>query len=189
MHTYQLEDVLKGPYMLTDWKPDLVNDILSRLTPSNVRILAIAQKYEDIATDSEPWYGTKHKTEEIKDELLKQWEAPASNEKLHLPEKNPFVPTNFELCERDNYDSKGVPSVIYDSSLSRVWFKQDDEFLLPKASLNFQIMSSLAYADPEHANLNYLFTQLFKGKCKQSYEFLGMALINLVNDLVLITII
>ena len=166
MHTYELEDVLKGPYMLTDWKPDLIDDMLSRLTPSNVRILAIAQKYENIATELEPWYGTKHKTQEIKKELLEQWEVIAPNEKLHLPEKNPFVPTSFVLCERDTYDSNRVPYVIYDSSLSRVWFKQDDEFLLPKASLNFQIMSSLAYADPEHANLNYLFTQLFKGMYK-----------------------
>ena len=163
MHTYALEDVLKGPYMLTEWKPDLVNDILSRLTPSNVRVLTIAQKYESIATDAEPWYGTKHKTEEIKSELLNEWETSEPHQKLHLPERNPFVPTDFELCERDTFDSKGVPSVIYDSSLSRVWFKQDDEYLLPKASLSFQIMSSLAYADPEHANLNYLFTQLFKG--------------------------
>ena len=163
MHTYELEDVLRGPYMLTDWKPGLVDDMLSRLTPSNVRILAIAQKYENIATDSEPWYGTKHKTQEIEKELLEQWEVIAPNEKLHLPEKNRFVPTSFVLCERDIYDSKRVPSVIYDSSLSRVWFKQDDEYLLPKARLNFQILSSLAYADSEHANLTYLFTQLFEG--------------------------
>ena len=166
MHRYELEDVVKGPYILNDWKPDLVNDILSRLTPSNVRILALAQKYEDMATDSEPWYGTKHKTQEIKEELLNEWEALAPNEKLHLPEKNPFIPTSFELCERDTYDSKGVPSVIYDSSLSRVWFKQDDEYLLPKASLKFQIMSPLAYADPEHANLTYLLAQLFVGMSK-----------------------
>ena len=166
MHRYELQDVLKGPYILTDWKPDLVNDILSRLTPSNVRILAIAQKYDDIATDSEPWYGTKHKTQEIKKELLELWEAIVPNEKLHLPEKNPFIPTSFELCERDTYDAKRVPSVIYDSSLSRVWFKQDDEYLLPKARLNFQITSSLAYADPKHANLTNLFTQLFEGRHK-----------------------
>ena len=162
MHEYALEDVLKGPYLLTDWKPELVNDILSRLTPSNVRIMAIAQKFDNIATDSEPWYGTKHKTEPISDELLKSWEISVPYEKLHLPEKNPFIPTDFELCERDTCDVK-VPSVIQDTPLSRVWFKQDDEYLLPKASLNFEIMSEVAYENPTSANLNYLFVQLFKG--------------------------
>ena len=166
MHEYALEDVLKGPYMLTEWKPELVNDILSRLTPQNVRILAIAQKFDTIATASEPWYGTKHKTEKLDNDLLKSWEVSVANEKLKLPERNPFIPTDFELCERDTYDVK-VPCVIQDTALSRVWFKQDDEYLLPKASLNFEIMSSLAYEDPCHANLNYLFVQLFKGKKKK----------------------
>ena len=89
--------------------------------------------------------------------------VPQRHEKLHFPEKNPFIPTDFELCERDSCDVK-VPSVIKDSFLSRVWFKQDDEYLLPKTSINFEIMSPLAYMDPSHATINYLFVQLFKGE-------------------------
>ena len=163
IHDYPLEDVLQGPYMLTDWKPELVNDVLSLLVPSNVRVMVIAQKYEDIATESEQWYGTKYKTEIIEDDLLKTWEISTPDEKLHLPEKNPFIPNDFELCERDTSGDR-VPSVIKDTPLSRIWFKQDDEYLLPKACINFEIKSPLAYVDPYHANLNYLFVQLFKGK-------------------------
>ena len=166
MHEYALEDVLQGPYMLTEWKPDVINDILSRLTPSNVRVLAIAQKFENIAIDSEPWYGTKHKTEPISNDLLDSWKTSAPHKKLHFPERNPFIPTDFELCERDTCDVK-VPSVIKDSFLSRVWFKQDDEYLLPKTSINFEIMSPLAYMDPSHATINYLFVQLFKGEIEK----------------------
>ena len=158
--------MLKGPYLLTEWKPSLVNDILSLLTPSNVRVLSIAQKYDTIATESEPWYGTKHKTEQINNDLLTAWETTVPYEKLHLPEKNPFIPTDFELCERDTSGDQ-VPSVIKDTSLARVWFKQDNEYLLPKASINFEIMSRLAYLDPQHASLNYLFVQLFKGRIEK----------------------
>ena len=158
-----MEDLLKGPYLMTEWNPGLIDEILSRLTPSNVRILALAKKFENIVTDTEPWHGGQYKTEEIKKDLIKAWETYVPNDKLRLPERNPFIPRNFELCKRDTHDSNKMPSVIYDSNLSRVWFKQDDEYLLPKACLNFQIMSSVAYEDLEHANLNSLFVRLFKG--------------------------
>jgi hypothetical protein len=32
------------------------------------------------------------------------------------------------------------PIIVQDTSLSRVWFKQDDEFLLPKANLSFEFV-------------------------------------------------
>ena len=158
-----MEDLLKGPYLMTEWNPVLIDEILSRLTPCNVRVLAIAKKFENIATETEPWHGGQYKTEEIKSDLIKEWETNVPNDKLSLPDRNPLIPTNFELCERDTHDSNSMPSVICDSNLSRVWFKQDDEYLLPKACLNFQIMSSVAYEDLEHANLNSLFVRLFKG--------------------------
>ena len=166
MHDYEMEDVLKGPYMLTEWNPGLVNEILSCLTPSNVRVLAIAQKYESIASESEPWYGTKYKTDSIGPDLLKTWETSVPHEKLHLPERNPFIPTDFELCIREKGEDR-FPSIIKETSLSRVWFKQDDEYLLPKATINFEIMSPMAYVDPYHADLNYLFVQLFKGEARK----------------------
>ena len=158
-----MEDLLKGPYLMTEWNPDLINEILSQLTPNNVRIIALAKKFENIATDTEPWHGGQYKTKEIDSDLIKEWETHVPNDKLRLPDRNPFIPTNFELCERDTYDTNRMPSVIYDSNLSRVWFKQDEEYLLPKACLNFEIISPVAYIDPEHVNLNDLFVRLFTG--------------------------
>lgn len=35
------------------------------------------------------------------------------------------------------------PIIIQNTSLSRVWFKQDDEFLLPKANLSFEFVRYL----------------------------------------------
>lgn len=32
------------------------------------------------------------------------------------------------------------PRIIQDTSLTRVWFKQDDKFLLPKADLKFDFV-------------------------------------------------
>ena len=99
-------------------------------------------------------------------DLIKSWETNVPHKKLYLPERNLFIPNDFQLCERDTYDGN-VPCIIHDSPLSRLWFKQDDEYLLPKACLNFEIMSPLAYLDPSHAALNCLFVRLLNDELNE----------------------
>ena len=59
------------------------------------------------------------------------------------------------------FQEKSHPMVLLDSPLMRLWYKQDNEFLLPKSYLTFRVTSPIAYANPEHANYNYLLAQLF----------------------------
>ena len=49
-----------------------------------------------------------------------------------------------------------------DTPTTRVWYKQDDEFLLPKANLKFEFISPLAYLDPLNCTMTYLFVELLK---------------------------
>ncbi|KAG7999924.1 Insulin-degrading enzyme [Nibea albiflora] len=51
---------------------------------------------------------------------------------------------------------------IEDTAMSKVWFKQDDKFFLPKACLNFEFFSPFAYVDPLHCNMAYLYLELLK---------------------------
>lgn len=46
--------------------------------------------------------------------------------------------------------------------MTRVWFKQDDKFLLPKANVMFDFVSPMAYLDPLNCNLTHMFVQLFR---------------------------
>ncbi|XP_042643874.1 insulin-degrading enzyme-like [Tyto alba] len=46
--------------------------------------------------------------------------------------------------------------------MSKLWFKQDDKFFLPKACLNFEFFSPFAYVDPLHCNMAYLYLELLK---------------------------
>lgn len=39
MQNYPLEDVLRGPYLLTEWRPELIDMVLEHLKPTNVRYL------------------------------------------------------------------------------------------------------------------------------------------------------
>ena len=89
------------------------------------------------------------------------------NEKLRLPDKNDFIPTNFELCERDTGCSFEHPAILEQELFGRLWFKQDNEFLLPKNCINIEFKSPIAYSDPHHANLTYMFTTLFKDELNE----------------------
>jgi insulysin len=101
-------------------------------------------------------------TEKIPSEKISKWSKPELNENLHIPDKNDFIPTIFDLAPRDTEDTEVGPSIIKESPLFRVWFKQDNEFKRPKACLNFQFKSPLAYLDPHHSNVTYMWVQLIK---------------------------
>lgn len=56
----------------------------------------------------------------------------------------------------------GLPSILIDTPLQRLWYKQDDAFLLPKACVSIELTSPYAYMDPLSCNLTYMFVSLFR---------------------------
>ena len=61
----------------------------------------------------------------------------------------------------------GHPTILHQNSLGRLWFKQDNEFLLPKNCINIELKSPIAYSDPHHSNLTYMFGMLFKDELNE----------------------
>ncbi|KAJ9600258.1 hypothetical protein L9F63_009434, partial [Diploptera punctata] len=161
VHNLHVKEVLSGCYLISDWRPDLIEMVLGYLTPENIRVAVVGQKFEPTTTEEEKWYGTKYKLEKIPDTVLDEWRSTDLYDDLKLPPKNEFIPTDFDLMQQED-NAPVYPTIIQDTSLSRVWFKQDDEFLLPKANLSFEFVSPLAYLDPVSCNMTYMFVQLFK---------------------------
>ncbi|XP_063610244.1 insulin-degrading enzyme-like isoform X2 [Penaeus indicus] len=161
LHYYPLEEVLCGGYLLSEYQPHLIDMVLTHLQPTNIRIAVVGKALAEKATDVEKWYGTQYKMDNIEHEQLEQWEKAGFNELLKLPTKNEFVPTNFELFT-DEKNGKTLPEMISESPLARIWFKQDDEFKLPKSVVYAELFSPLAYLDPHHTNLLHMFAQLFR---------------------------
>ncbi|XP_021926557.1 insulin-degrading enzyme isoform X2 [Zootermopsis nevadensis] len=161
LHDYPLEEVLSGCFLISDWKPDLIEMVLGYLTPENIRVAVVGQMFEPVSNEVEKWYGTKYKLEKIPESVLDEWRSPNLCCDLKLPPKNEFIPTDFDLMPREE-TAPLYPVIIQDTPLFRVWFKQDDEFLLPKANLSFEFVSPLAYLDPISCNMTYMFVQLFK---------------------------
>ncbi|XP_016382081.1 insulin-degrading enzyme [Sinocyclocheilus rhinocerous] len=131
---------------------------LLRVAP---RVAVVSKSFEGQTDRTEEWYGTQYKQEAITNEAIKKWQDADLNGKFKLPVKNEFIPTKFEIYPLEK-DSPSVPTLIKDTAMSKVWFKQDDKFFLPKACLNFEFFSPFAYVDPLHCNMAYLYLELLK---------------------------
>ncbi|KNC32106.1 Insulin-degrading enzyme [Lucilia cuprina] len=166
MQVYPLEQVLTAPYLNDEWRPDLITKLLDELVPSKCRIIVIGQNYEKEANLVEPYYQTKYGTCKIDKDTLKKWENCALNENLDLPLPNAFIPENFELAPFDSDLSKH-PVIIMDTPILRVWHKQDNFYLKPKACMSFDMSNPIAYLDPLNCNLNYLMVALIKDQLNE----------------------
>ncbi|MGH0118605.1 UNVERIFIED_CONTAM: hypothetical protein FKN15_050114 [Acipenser sinensis] len=161
LHYYPLEEVLAAEYLLEDFRPDLIEMVLDKLRPENMRVAVVSKSFEGQTDKTEEWYGTHYKQEALPEETIKKWQNADLNGKFKLPMKNEFIPTNFEIYPLEK-DAPSFPSLIKDTAMSKVWFKQDDKFFLPKACLNFEFFSPFAYVDPLHCNMAYLYLELLK---------------------------
>ncbi|CAH0553954.1 unnamed protein product [Brassicogethes aeneus] len=161
LQEYPIEDVLSAHYFFNQWNPDLIKKVWSEFSPEKVRLAVIAKKFEKDLNETEPWYGTKYKKIDIPKETLQDWEKAGLCNELRIPDKNEFIPTDFDLYPLEK-DVPEHPLIIQDSALSRVWFKQDDKYLLPKANVMFDFVSPLAYLDPLNCNLTHMLVQLFR---------------------------
>uniref|UniRef100_A0A671RBP9 Insulin-degrading enzyme n=1 Tax=Sinocyclocheilus anshuiensis TaxID=1608454 RepID=A0A671RBP9_9TELE len=131
LHYYPLEKVLAAEYLLEEFRPDLIEMVLDKLRPENVRVAVVSKSFEGQTDRTEEWYGTQYKQEAITNEAIKKWQNADLNGKFKLPVKNEFIPTKFEIYPLEK-DSPSVPTLIKDTAMSKIWFKQDDKFFLPK---------------------------------------------------------
>ncbi|PVD29637.1 hypothetical protein C0Q70_08892 [Pomacea canaliculata] len=161
LHEYPIPEMLSAPYLFNEFRPDLINMVLDHLTPDRMRVMVVSKKFQGQTDQEEKWYGTQFRVTSLDPTLLKDWENCGFHENLRLPDRNEFIPTNFELVPREPEISP-LPEIIQDTAMTRLWYKQDDIFLKPKACIGYDFTSPYAYIDPLHANLCYLFVNLFR---------------------------
>lgn len=65
MLVYPLNEVLSANYLLTEWRPELIEQVMERLHPENSRIIIVGQKTKDKCTKEEQWYKTNFHFEKI----------------------------------------------------------------------------------------------------------------------------
>lgn len=146
--------------MMTEWNPTLIESIVEKFTPENVRVVVVSKKFEDKCTHIEPIYNSKYIRVKYSDGDLNQFRNAGHCNDLKLPPINEFLPKNFTLFPQENVTEH--PVIVMDTNQIRLWFKQDAEYLLPKLMVCTRITTPLACLDPLSCNLTHLFVMLFQ---------------------------
>jgi len=141
MHFYPIQDVLRANYLMESFEPELISKAINSLRLDNVRIHLISKSVEKDCNLTEKWYGQKYSVEKLSPELKKLLEDPQvgpsskSGKVLDYPLPNEFIPQNFDLFAKDFASLPQYPEKIYESEIMESYFKQDNIFKKPKASV------------------------------------------------------
>lgn len=57
--TYAADDLLCAHYKLNEFRPDLMNEILAKMTPDLLRVCVVSKQFEADDNLTEPVYGTR----------------------------------------------------------------------------------------------------------------------------------
>lgn len=110
----------------------------SYLTPKNVRMTLTSRDLPEL-NSTEKWYGTEYLYEDLPETLVDRISAVLTNQNLHLPKLNKFIPENFDVKGEKAKKPLLHPFLISDSAQFETWFKQDDQFRIPKGYINLTV--------------------------------------------------
>ncbi|WP_439134846.1 insulinase family protein [Pseudomaricurvus sp.] len=157
MHLYSAEDVIRGSYAFDEYNPRLIRRYLKLLKPDNFLWVVTAPDVE--AEKVSPMYSTPYSLEKLRYEVASM--PKAELDKLHLPEKNRFIPRHLTVKTLPAMEKvSSLPQRIKHNEAIDVWFKQDDQFRIPKASIDIRTYAPLVGQSAKNAAMGHLFAAL-----------------------------
>lgn len=154
MHYYRPRDVLRGPYMMTRFDPELINGLLARLVPANALVML---NDKGVKTDRvSRFYQVPYSRRTVTGTRLAAWSSEAGEDTMHLPAPNPFIADDVSLVEIAD-DNPPIPAVALQLERQTIWFRQADEFRVPKGAtyINFRSPDVGQSADQNAAAVLY----------------------------------
>jgi insulysin len=160
---------------LKSFDPVGIKTGLSYLQPVKARYVIASKFFPGDWDQKEKWYGTEYKYEKIpKDFEALLSEAMSSTDrpgKIHLPHPNEFIPTRLEVEKKEVPEPARYPKLIRNDSIARTWFKKDDQFWVPKASVTICMRSPMVYITPRCFVIGQLYTALVQDSLSEySYD-------------------
>lgn len=164
-HPYEREDILTSAYLLGDFDEALMAKSLQLLDPSRGSIGVTCKELPKDVTASfdkkEAIYGTHYHQEKLPEEFLKDMYSGPAIPEIFLPGPNPFVPQRLDVDKFAVDKPAERPELLVDNEISRLWYKRDDRFWLPKTNVYIEVQSPLLEATPRTAVLGRLMCELF----------------------------
>ncbi|XP_021281729.1 insulin-degrading enzyme-like 1, peroxisomal isoform X2 [Herrania umbratica] len=158
MKKYPPKDWLVGSSLPSNFNPDVVHMFLREFSPENVRIFWESKKFEGDTDKVEPWFGTAYTVEKITTSMIQKWMSSAPGDNLQLPTPNMFIPTNLSL--KVAQEQVKFPVLLRKSSYSKLWYKPDTMFSIPKAFVKIEFNCPHVRNSPQAEVLANIFVQL-----------------------------
>lgn len=157
MHDYPAADILQGVYLMSDFDATLINRYLSEFTPDKLLITVMAPNVD--VDQTSPYYNTAYSVRPIAKAVLAQWRDAGLNDSLQLPAANPFLARDLSLHNADQAVNDN-PQLIIDKPGFKLWFKDDEQFNVPKGSVFLTIRSEMANHSVNDAVLQRLWVAM-----------------------------
>ncbi|XP_064292725.1 nardilysin-like isoform X2 [Plodia interpunctella] len=99
MHFYPPQHYITGDRLYYKYDPKGIAELLDSMRPDRVNILIMSNKHSTpiIYDQKEKWFGTDYRREDIPSKWTQQWLTVEPYPEFHLPAKNVYITTNFDL--------------------------------------------------------------------------------------------
>ncbi|CAE8650341.1 unnamed protein product [Polarella glacialis] len=179
---YPAKEALRGPYALDEWRPEVVSQYLSSLTPERCLIFLTSDAFraDSEAADAaakgwkrETWYKAPYQVEQLTAEQLAGWSDLLKNSLegepsgLQLPLPNRFVPQDFSLRSgpgaATGRDISKLPmevtspTPLINEPMLRLWHKTDKAFKTPREYVLAHVHTGAYEMGPETVLMMRLF--------------------------------
>jgi secreted Zn-dependent insulinase-like peptidase len=157
MHRYRARDIIRGRYAFDEFDGRLIRRYLKYLKPDNFLWMVTAPDVETNRVSK--LYNTPYSVEQLRYEVAAVPKGHLA--RLELPKPNSFLPRRLQVKDLPPMETAAVnPEKISSGDAINIWFKQDDRFQVPKASIRIRVMAPLAAQGIREAALTHLYVDL-----------------------------
>jgi insulysin len=163
------------------YNPKSILNLASSLTPESPVYFIMADPIKTgFETDKqEKWMAAEYTIQPISEEKLMAWKEVKPNPAIEMPGPNPFIPSHLALVsDAKNIKTQTTPTLIASDEKSKVFFAQDNRYMVPQASLIFGIKSPLMNGSAKSAVLMDLYLKALSEKISTTLFFADAAGIN-----------
>ncbi|KAL2828052.1 Metalloenzyme, LuxS/M16 peptidase-like protein [Aspergillus cavernicola] len=154
--------------LLRKFDAEGIKKAFSYLREDNFKMIIVAQDYPGDWDTKEKWYGTEYKVEDVPQDFMADIRAALNTtpntrlSELHMPHKNEFVPTRLSVEKKEASEPAKTPKLIRHDDHVRLWFKKDDRFWVPKATLCVTLRNPLVWATPSNLVKSKFYCELVR---------------------------
>ena len=164
MQYYDPVDVLQGNYVMSDYRSDMLVEVMADIVPTNALVVL-----EDAGAQTDrvsEHYGVPYSVQHLDGKQLAAWESDSGSSALHLPAHNAFIAEDVSLVPIEK-DNPPAPVLVLEEERKQIWFAQDEEFRLPRGATYINFRSPLVGQTAEQTALAVLYTALLKDQVNE----------------------